>query len=48
MPRGAKAKGALAGSAAWLEGLINVERRGKNMICSVNPDAVAVIVKYLA
>jgi len=30
-----------------LAGLITVERRGKNMVCSVNQDAVDALVQYL-
>lgn len=30
-----------------LAGLITVERRGKNMICGVNRDAVAMLASYL-
>jgi ArsR family transcriptional regulator len=30
-----------------LAGLITAERRGKNMICSVNPDAVSSLAAYL-
>lgn len=31
-----------------LAGLITVERRGKNMICGVNPEAVAALTLYLS
>ncbi len=31
-----------------LAGLITVERRGKNMICGVNREAVAALASYLA
>lgn len=29
-----------------LAGLVRVERRGKNMVCSVNPDAVAALAAF--
>jgi len=31
-----------------LAGLIQMERRGKNMICSVNPEAVTILADYFA